>query len=208
MEPIGKMYIRWSEDCVWHSSGNSITIAKFPNPQPGLIQEEEKILGMKLNEVGRDIWDLCDGTRTLDGIVNQLLKEYEGDPVKIREGVEKTILNLEEKRFLTYEETVKEYEQIELSPQEYLAWNDNTIWNEVEGHVVIMNNITGMSFDFPEELGESWKLCDGTKSVKEIFTTLEEEGIINEGVPASGFYLLFKQLIKLGHLTLRREPAP
>lgn len=115
---------------------------------------------------------------------------------------------MEEKRFLTYEETVKEYGKIELSPQEYLAWNDNTIWNEVEGHVVIMNNETGMSFDFPEELGESWKLCDGTKSVKEIFTTLEEEGIINEGVPASGFYLLFKQLIKLGHLTLRREPAP
>lgn len=89
MEPIGKMYIRWSEDCVWHSSDNSITIAKFPNLQPGLIREEEKIPGMKLNEVGRDIWDLCDGTRTLDGIVNQLLEEYEGDPVKIRKDVEK-----------------------------------------------------------------------------------------------------------------------
>lgn len=61
MEPVGKMYICWSGDCVWHSSGNSITIAKFPNLQPGLIQEEEKILGMKLNEVGRDIWDLCNG---------------------------------------------------------------------------------------------------------------------------------------------------
>ncbi len=204
-DPQGK-YIRWSENCVWQSFGDRVNIVKVTQPQPGLIPLEEKNLGVRLNPIGKDVWDLCDGTRSFEDIISCLLEEYEGDPEKIRKDTENLIATLNEREFLTYEDTPRAYNVIEVLSEKYLVWDDNVLWNEVEGQVIAMNNETGMSMEFPQELGEIWKLCDGKKAVKELFSSLEEKGIINEEQPSSGFSLLFKQFLKLRMLTLKDEP--
>lgn len=200
-------YIRWSEHCVWHFFSGSLTILKLSRIESGLIPEEEKSTEMRLNPEGKDLWDLCDGTRTINDIVKQLLEEYEGEPDEIRNDVQKTISNLKEKEFLTYEESIKEYDVAEVPPEKYVMWDDNVLWKEVEGQVIAMNNETGLSFEFPSESGEVWKLCDGTRSAGEIISVLEGKGLVNEDAPSGEFYLLFKQLVKLGMVTLRDAPA-
>lgn len=207
MEDPTKKYIRWSEACVWQPLGGSLTILKVTRAEPGLIPVEEKSPGVRLNEVGRDIWDLCDGTRSFEDIVDQLLEEYEGEPGKIRENIRKVISDLREKEFLTYEDEIKDYDVVEVPPQKYLIWDDNVLWNEMEGQIIAMNNETGMSLELPKELGEIWKLCDGTRSAKEIIFVLKEKGIFNEGELSGGFYLLFKQLVKLQMITVADRPV-
>lgn len=207
MEGPAEKYIRWSEHCVWHSFGGSLTILRLSRTEPGLIPEDEKSAGMRLNSVGKDLWNLCDGTRTLDDIVEQLLEEYEGEPEEIRNDVQKVISNLKEKEFLTYEEEIKDYDVVEVPPRKYVMWDDDVLWNEVEGQVIAMNNKTGISLEFPTELSEVWKLCDGTRSAGEIISVLEEKGLVNEDAPSGGFYLLLKQLVKLGMVTVRDAPA-
>jgi len=208
MEDSTEKYIRWSENCVWQTFGDTVTILDLSQAlEPSLIPTEEKKAGIRLNPVGKDVWDLCDGTRTLKGIINQLFEEYEGDPEKIRKDVEGLISNLKERGLLTYEDTPKEYKIIEVPSEKYLVWHDNVLWNEVEGQVIAMNNETGMSFEFTPELGEIWKLCDGKNPVRKIFAALEEKGIINEKQPSSAFRLLFKQFLMLGMVALRDEPV-
>lgn len=208
MEDLKGKYIRWSEECVWQLFGTTLTIIKtLESSFTG-----DKSSCVRLNETGRDIWDLCDGTKTFDVIVDQLLQEYKGESEKIRENVEKTISTLKEQGFLTYEEALKKYDMPEILsekvlPQKYPIWDDNVIWDEVEGHIVAMNNQTGLIFEVPDEAEDMWKLCDGKKKVDEILSILKEKGTINEEMPAFMFNLLFKRFIKLGLLSLRDEPT-
>jgi hypothetical protein len=207
MEVPTEKYICWSDACIWHPIGGSLTILRVTKGEPGLIPTEEKSPGVRLNEVGKDIWDLCDGTRSFDDIVGQLLEEYEGEPEEIREGIQKVISDLKEKDFITFEDEIKDYDVVEVPPGKYLAWDDNVLWNEMEGQVIAMNNETGMSLEFPKELGEVWKLCDGTRSAREIISVLKEKGTVTEGELSGGFYLLFKQLVKLQMITVADKPV-
>ena len=204
MEDVKGKYIRWSEDCVWQPIGAVMAVIKTSGFGSS---NEDNIQRVTLNETGRAIWELCDGTRTLDIIFDQLLKEYEGDPEQIRENVRETISALKEQHFLTYEETPRKYDMLEVPSQEYVAWGDNVIWNEEENHVVAMNNQTGRVFPIPDEAGDMWRFCDGRKTVNEILSILREKGLITEKMPAVEFKLLFKQFVKLELLSLRNEPT-
>jgi hypothetical protein len=202
MEYLKKKYIRWSEDCVWQPMGTILVILKTSESGPST---EDKSPSVTLNETGRAIWELCDGTKTFDVIVGHLLKEYKGDPEQIRKSVEETISALKEQGFLTYEETPKKYGILNVPFQKYPIWHDNVIWNEEKGHIVAMNNQTGRVFPVPDEAADMWKLCDGKKTVNEILSVLKEKGAINEEMSAYKFKLLFKQLIKLELLSLKDE---
>jgi len=196
-------YIRWSEDCVWQSFGDAVTILRVSPPEQGLIPEEEKSPGVRLTAGGKDIWELCDGTRTLETIVHQLKEEYEGDPEKIWKNVETVISDLKEKEFLTYEETPTLCEEMMILPHHIITWDDNVIWNEVEGQVLVLDNETGTTYEFTPESGEMWKLCDGSRSVRDVLSILEGQGVINEDMSASSFVLLMKRFIKSGLLMVR-----
>lgn len=202
MEYLKREYIRWSVDCVWQPVGTILVVLKTAESSP---PTEDKSSSVTLNETGRAIWELCDGTKTFDVIVDHLLKEYKGDPEQIRESVEETISALKEQGFLTYEETPKEYDILNVSPQKYPIWHDNVIWNEEKGHIVAMDNQTGRVFPVPDEAADMWKLCDGKKTVNEILSILKGKGEINEEMSAYNYKLLFKQLIKLELLSLRDE---
>lgn len=204
MEDVKGEYIRWSEDCVWQSIGTILIAIKTSGSE---LFTEDKSSSVTLNETGRAIWNLCDGTKTLDVIIDHLLEEYEGDPEQIRENVEKTLQTLKEQGFLTYEETPEEYDIFKISPHTYPIWDENVTWNETEGHVVAMNNQTGRIVPVPDEAGDMWKLCDGKKTVDEILSILREKGAITEEMPAVKFKLLFKQLVKLELLALKDEPT-
>lgn len=208
MEEFTGKYICWSNDCVWQSFGATMCILRVSDPEPGLIPVEEKSPGVTLSTGGKDIWELCDGTRTVETIINQLLEEYEGEPEEIRENVKDVILTLVEKKFVTLEEKPKKGDEIKILPQQYVVWQDNVIWNEVEGQVLAMDNETGTSFEFTVESGELWKLCDGRKSIKEMLSILEERGIINEDMPASSYILLVKRFVKFGMLLVKDTPVP
>jgi hypothetical protein len=190
-------YIRWSEECVWHAIGSALAVVKVPPPDGGCIPAEDAISGIMLNSIGRDIWDLCDGTRTFEDIVSQLLAEYKGDTEKIRDDIQKTVSQLKEESFLTYEDTRKIYDQIKIILQKYVIWDDNVTWNDAQGIVTATNNDTGITIELTDEMGKFWKLCDGSKTISEIITLLEENGTINEDMPPSGFILLLKRLLRL-----------
>lgn len=204
MEDLKGQYIRWSDNCVWQRFGMSLAILRVSETSPGSIPEKNQ--GIQLNEAGRDIWDLCDGTRTLESIINQVLQEYEGDPERIRKNVEETVSMLKDKGFITYEKTLHPYTVCEISPQHSVIWDESVLWNEEEGHVVAMNNYTGIVLPLPDEAGELWKLCNGKKSVGEIFSLLKSKGIINKEMPSARFTLLLKQWIKLGMITVGNAP--
>ena len=83
MEGSTGRYVRWSDHCVWQPFGDTLTVVMVIKPESGLLIEEMSS-GVRLNAVGRDIWDFCDGTRTVEGIIQQILEQYEGSQEKIR----------------------------------------------------------------------------------------------------------------------------
>jgi hypothetical protein len=203
MEDLKGRYIRWSEACVWQPFGTSLAILKVPLPDSSTPQESE---GIKLNTTAKDVWNLCDGTRTVEDIVTHLLEEYQGEPERIQENVEKIVLMLEERGFLTCEDVPRSYTLREIPLQNYAIWNDSIIWNEVDSQIVTMNNYTGVALPIPDEASEMWKLCDGKNSVEDIFSTLKSKGLVTEKMPLAKFKLLLKQWVKLDFITLREEP--
>ncbi|MGC1119719.1 MAG: PqqD family protein [Candidatus Methanofastidiosia archaeon] len=207
MKENQQKYIRWSENCVWQPVGETLFIVKALHHYEGLIPSEEKSRGKKLNMVGKDIWDLCDGTRTMDEIVNQLMEEYTGDPEEIHKDVQNAVSKLMEEEFLVWGEKSEKCHPLEMSMREYPTWDDNVLWNQVEDEVVVINNVTGLNYGFREEVAETWKLCSGKRSLDEILSMLGEKGIINEEKPPVQFKLLIKQFIKIGVVTMRKEPA-
>lgn len=56
---------------------------------------------LSLNYLGTEIWKLCDG-RTLDGIVAELLLEFDVDEAVLREDVRAFLDELAAKGFITY----------------------------------------------------------------------------------------------------------
>jgi hypothetical protein len=203
MEDLKGRYIRWSDACVWQSFGTSLAILRVSLPDSQPLQEAEQ--GIKLNTTAKDIWNLCDGTRTFEDIITQLLEEYQGEPERIQENVERIISMLKKQGFLTCEDAPRFYALCEISPQKYSIWNDSIIWDEVEGQVVAMNNTTGMALPIPDEASGMWKACDGKKQVEDILSSLKSEGLITEKMPLARFKLLLKQWIKLGFITLKDE---
>jgi hypothetical protein len=202
MQKCKGKYIRWSEDCVWHSIGDALAVVKVSPPDGGYIPADDVISGIVLNSIGRDIWDLCDGTRTFESIINQLLEEYKGDPEKIRGDIQKTVSQLKKESFVTYEDTSKTYDQIKIFLQKYVTWNNHVSWKETNGMITATNSNTDITIELKDEMGVFWKLCDGSKTINEVITCLEEDGTINEDMPPSGFILLLKKLLKLSMVSV------
>ncbi len=117
MEDLKGRYIRWSDACVWQSFGTSLAILRVSLPDSPPLQEAEQ--GIKLNTTAKDIWNLCDGTRTFEDIITQLLEEYQGEPERIQENVERIISMLKKQGFLTCEDAPRFYALCEISPQKW-----------------------------------------------------------------------------------------
>lgn len=207
MEESGKKYIRWSETCVWQTFGSSMSILKILQSVSELASQENTTPRIRLNQPGKDVWELCDGTRSVKEIVHHLLEEYEGDPETISKEVREAISELEKRGFLTEEDTVKPYTPVEILVDTYVRWDDMVMWNEVEGKIVVMNNKTSNSLELPETVGEVWLLCDGKKTVREIFSHITAEKNAEEQISFGELKLSLKQLIKLGMLTLKDAPS-
>jgi len=56
---------------------------------------------LSLNYLGTEIWKLCDG-RTMDGVVAELLPQFEVDEAVLREDVRAFLDELATKGFITY----------------------------------------------------------------------------------------------------------
>lgn len=55
-----------------------------------------------LNHVGLKIFEFCDGTRTLDQVVEVIARQFSQDPAKIYEDILKTIKKLENEGFIGF----------------------------------------------------------------------------------------------------------
>jgi pyrroloquinoline quinone biosynthesis protein D len=56
----------------------------------------------QLNYLGGRIWELCDGSKNLDGITKALLKEFDIDEEQLKSDVEDFIEDLIERGWLSY----------------------------------------------------------------------------------------------------------
>ncbi len=59
----------------------------------------------QLNLLGGMIWNLCDGTRTIDGIVAELQREFDVDEEVVRADVQAFIDDLIERKWLGYDQS-------------------------------------------------------------------------------------------------------
>jgi hypothetical protein len=66
-----------------------------------IISPTENTVRM-FNTVGSRVWELADGTRTVDEIVSALTEEYDVEPGPARESVLLFLEELEAKSLLTY----------------------------------------------------------------------------------------------------------
>ncbi len=66
-----------------------------------IISPAENVVRM-LNPVGSRIWELCDGSHTLDQIAAALTEEFEVDPAHARESVATFVADLLDKELLTW----------------------------------------------------------------------------------------------------------
>jgi len=56
----------------------------------------------QLNLVGGTVWDLCDGSRTLDQIVDEMARDFDVEREILREDVEEFVDGLIERGWLTH----------------------------------------------------------------------------------------------------------
>ena len=59
----------------------------------------------QLNLLGGMIWTLCDGSRTADQVVTELLKEFDVEPETLRLDVDEFIADLLERGWLSYDQS-------------------------------------------------------------------------------------------------------
>lgn len=58
----------------------------------------------KLDGIGEEIWELCNGERTVEQIVQNLVFLYDIDPEQLENDVQEFIGEMVEQKFLTYKE--------------------------------------------------------------------------------------------------------
>ena len=66
-----------------------------------IISPAENVIRM-LNPTGSRIWELADGTRTVDAIATMLAAEYEVDPAHARQSTQNFVADLVAKSLLSW----------------------------------------------------------------------------------------------------------
>ncbi len=56
-----------------------------------------------LDEIGGLIWQLCDGTRTVDGIARRLCEEYDVEPGRMHADLVELLNDLADARLIAFE---------------------------------------------------------------------------------------------------------
>jgi hypothetical protein len=77
------------------------TASRTFNGEAVIISPAENMVRM-LNPVGSRIWELCDGSRTLDQIALALTDEYDIDAAHARQSVADFVADLLDKNLLTW----------------------------------------------------------------------------------------------------------
>lgn len=194
-------YVRWVKNCVWQTFGETLLILNASKQDPTLFSGDE-YPGVMLNETAKDIWELCDGTRTLEDICGELLELYGGDTAVICDSAADTISALKDAALIEFLETPDKYDQIELPPQKYAVPSSAVQLQGKDNRVSAHDNKTDTTFEFSTEISTLWKLCDGSRSIRQILDKLSELDLINEDQPAGRMKLVIKQLIHYGLLEL------
>jgi len=77
------------------------TASRVFNGEAVIVSPAENMVRM-LNPVGSRIWELCDGTRTLDQIAAVLTNEFEVDAAHARQSVDVFVAELAAKDLVTW----------------------------------------------------------------------------------------------------------
>ncbi len=77
------------------------TASRVFNGEAVIISPAENVVRM-LNPVGSRIWELCDGSRTIDQIATVLTEEFEVDRVHARQSVATFVTELAAKDLVTW----------------------------------------------------------------------------------------------------------
>jgi hypothetical protein len=92
MENIKDCYIRRIEDnAVWTKLDETVMII-------ATREREEKVL--KLNKTAAYLWERCDGTKTLEELIQLLCERYNVDEATARKDAEAFIISMKDKQLL------------------------------------------------------------------------------------------------------------
>ena len=73
-------------------------------PESGTVTLIQSGMMHQLNLIGGMIWQLCDGSRDLDALVEELADEFEVDRTELRDDVEAFVKDLEDRGWLSREQ--------------------------------------------------------------------------------------------------------
>ena len=92
MENIKDCYIkRIEENAVWTKLDEAVMIIATQ-------ESEEKVL--KLNKTAAYLWERCDGTKTLEELIQLLCERYNVDEATARKDAEAFIMSMKDKQLL------------------------------------------------------------------------------------------------------------
>ena len=154
-----RMYPKWNRQCLWEDYGGRIVVVKTTNvgstmaPPPGEA--------IALNMEASDVWKLCDGTTTIDDIVEILFNEYDVDMETLKNEVSNEIENMTKNGFITLQDKAEKSERKIFSGKEVFKKSESVIWNELEDQLYIMDTRNSTIFNLPKQFGKLWSLFDG-----------------------------------------------
>lgn len=99
--------VQRNPDVMWREEDDSLAVAREALDRGDDVEETGTSVlfsggtMLSLNFLGTEIWKLCDG-RSIDGIIAELLPQFEVEEETLRRDVQAFLDELAEKGFITY----------------------------------------------------------------------------------------------------------
>ncbi|MBU7015795.1 MAG: PqqD family protein, partial [Theionarchaea archaeon] len=166
------MYIRWSEDSIWDERDGRVLICRLPELDFAADLRIGKNL-IWLNREGSRVWNLCDGTRTLEGIISLLLDAHTVEHAVLEKDVTDLVHTLYHRGLIEFREEKASPPHMQSIDRGPLAWSESVVWNDMDEEVGILNCKDGSMIVLGSSERELWRMCDGTRTAKDIIAGIK-----------------------------------
>lgn len=198
-----RTYIRWSDRCVWEELGDRTIICRLPELDFVADARLKEDL-IALNREGSHVWNLCDGTHTMEQIVSLLFDAYNVEYTVLEKDVRTLVQALHHRGYIEFKGEKTPYPPIEFTDQGLLVWGENVLWNSIDDEIGILNSKDGKMITLGYWEQRLWKMCDGTCTMNDIIAkTIKGEKELTK----NHAMLLVKILHRLGFLVQESKNA-
>ena len=166
MEVICKgSYVRWGESCLWEED-DTVKISAILELTTG------REAFVHLNDAESRVWKCCDGSMTVEEIIDQITRFHQTNVSISRDDVMDFIKGLCDIGLLTLNKQKEEILNKSWRGDEIVKRNVYVDSNEEDDGVTILNNRTNLLAQLDHDWLLLWRLCDGTHMISQIVSEL------------------------------------